>query len=94
METKNKAISCSVINCLDATTLVMMGLYFLYISRNWFPLFIFMSALGTLCFILVLICVPESPKWLLIKGDVAESIKSFNRIAAFNCAKKRIPADA
>jgi hypothetical protein len=38
--------------------------------------------------------VPESPKWLLIKGRRADAITALNRIAVFNKSEYKIPEDA
>ena len=43
-----------------------------------------MTLIGTFSYIVVILVVPEAPRWLLINGKQAEAIDSFNYIASLN----------
>ena len=68
--------------------------YFIFISKDWFPLIFTMTALATLAYLGIVFLLPESPIWLLKQGQVEDAIAAFNRIAKFNGSKNRIPDDA
>lgn len=81
-------------NGWDQSTVLCIVLYFLYWSKDWFPLFLFMTVLGTVSHIFMLVATPESPKWLLTQNRRPEAIAALNRIARFNRSKNSIPEDA
>jgi len=84
METKHKGIASGLLGSFDCITVAVIPLYFLYVSKNWFPLYTLMLGLGTLSLIFMLTCGTESPKWLLAKGRREDAITEFNKIARFN----------
>ena len=43
-----------------------------------------MTLIGTFSFIVVMLVVPEAPRWLLVNGKQEEAIDSFNYIASLN----------
>ena len=53
-----------------------------------------MTALGTACHLIILVCLPESPKWLLINNKKSQAIASFNHIAKYNLSRNRINQNA
>lgn len=61
-----------------------MVLYFLFISRDWFALFLFQTTLGVAAICFVLVYCPESPKWLISVGQKDKAIKVYNFIAKQN----------
>ena len=92
---KNYSDSVSVtLTSFDSFTIAVVCLYFLLVSRDWFPLMMTMTALCTLALLFAAWYMPESPTWLLSKGRVSEAIDSFNQIGRINGAKKLIPANA
>jgi len=95
VESKHKSTVCGIINSFDMLTLSVIASYFLCLSRYWFALFAIMTILGALSLIFLLICVPESPKWLLMKQkNTSLAIESFNKIGTFNRSKNLIPINA
>lgn len=68
----------------DAGSIGIICTYFLLISRDWFPLMLFMTALSTLAFIAIIFFLPESPSWLLSKGRIADAVQVFNYIGRVN----------
>ena len=68
----------------DSATMAVVCLYFLFISRDWFPLIFLMLMLSTLSFLVVAFVLPESPIWLLHQGRVTEAIQTFNYIGRVN----------
>lgn len=52
------------LSCFDSGSLAFICTYFLFISRDWFPLMLFMTMLSTLSFLVCVFLLPESPSWL------------------------------
>ena len=94
IETRHKSISCSVVNALDSCTMIVFGLYVLFISKNWIYLELFFYSLGILAYIVILFFMPESPKWNLIHGRNHAAHKELNYIATVNKVPFSIPSDA
>jgi MFS family permease len=70
----------SIILFSDSATMIFLPLYFRLISKNWlyFQLFyLILSIFSTLA----LFWMPESPKYLLGKGDIEKARASFEKIA-------------
>ena len=78
----------------DSATMFFVCFYFIFISKDWFPLIFTMTALGTLAYLGIVFLLPESPIWLLKHGRVEDAIAAFNWIAKVNGSKNRIPDDA
>ena len=72
-----------------------MGLYCLFISRDWFPLYLTFVTIWFIAF-LIMLTLPESPRWLLYGDRREDAIKMINYMAWFNgCPKESyIPNDA
>ena len=94
METKYKSSACTVINALDASTMIFFGSYVLFISTNWFYIELFYYCVGIIAFFSMLTFVPESPKWLIINGRNVEAHHQFEYISKFNKVPCGIPRDA
>ena len=94
METKHKGIASGLLGSFDCITVAVIPLYFMYVSKNWFPLYLLMLVFGGLSLLFMLFCGTESPKWLLAKGRREAAIAEFNKIAKINLCKSRIPFDA
>ena len=87
--------TCTVcITCFDASTMAVVGLYFLAISKDWFPLMLFVVILSTISLILAWVFIPETPSWFISQGRVSDAIKALNQIAWINGSMKRIPTNA
>jgi len=84
VESKHKQMVNGVINAFDTSTLAFTSLYFLYVSRDWIYLYLTLAVAAAIAQTTLVLLIPESPKWLLIKGRRTEAIAALNRIAAFN----------
>jgi hypothetical protein len=93
VETKHKSTVCGIMNCVDAATIGVLCFYFMH-NPNWFPIEMAMTTLSCTCCLIVMIFMPESPKWCLIKGDRDGALKSFDTIARLNGSKNLIPRHA
>ena len=88
---KSKAFT--YINVFDSLPIAVAGVYYVFISQNWFWLCFIFLLLTYLATILLLFC-PESPRWYLINGRKPEAINSLNQIAKMNGKVDRIPSSA
>jgi hypothetical protein len=70
-----------------------MGIYLMY-NPNWFPLEMTMTTLSCAANLFIMIFMPESPKWCLIKGDKESALNAFDTIARVNRSKNLIPRNA
>ncbi|CAC5389096.1 SLC22A4_5 [Mytilus coruscus] len=61
-------------------------LVYAYFIRDWETLILVVSVPVTIC-LFVIAFVPESPRWLLLKGRTKEAMKIFKRTAKFNKTK-------
>jgi hypothetical protein len=93
LETKLKSTCCGVMNFVDTITLAIMCSYFMFFP-NWFYLEITMTSLCVLSYFCLVVFMPESPKWHLIKGNMDGALKSFDAIARLNRSKNRIPRNS
>ena len=87
-----RAGAITIIGVADAITGLIAGMYYILISRDWFPLYMFITGLSYLAIALAFI-MPESPRWLLVSGRTREGIKAINYIAWMNRSTVRIPED-
>ena len=85
----------SIINVVDCTPPLIFGLYCLFISRDWYPIYLATVIVNVIGLLLVLI-LPESPRWLIYGNKREEAIKQINYMAWFNGNDKEtyIPEDA
>jgi len=81
------------INIFDAMPIAVAGLYYLFVSKDWFWLCLTMLILTYLATGLLYFC-PESPRWYLVNGRRSEAIDTLNYIAQLNGREVRIPSDA
>jgi hypothetical protein len=91
---KDNQMSVGVLNAIDSLTLTVLALYFTFVSKEWFYLYLTMTSLGALSLAFMLLVSPDSPRWLLAKGRKEEAIAAFNKIAVLNGSQNRIPAEA
>jgi hypothetical protein len=65
VHSSNKSVACSVINGWDMATIFVTCAYFQFVSRDWYGLYLFMTVLGTVSLLILVVFIPESPMWLL-----------------------------
>ena len=73
----------TIINIFDALPMTIICLYFMFISKDWYPICLFMLVLSFVATGLAFLC-PESPRWHLVNGRGDEAIEMFNQIAKIN----------
>lgn len=78
------------LTCFDAGSLAFICTYFLFVSRDWFPLMLFMTMLSTVSFLVCLFVLPESPSWLLSQGRSHAAIDVLNYIGTWNGSPTRL----
>lgn len=69
----HKSKAFTYINLFDAFPMAVVGLYYLFISKDWFWLCLVMLVLTYIATALLYFC-PESPRWHLINGRTPEAI--------------------
>lgn len=84
VHSSNKSAACSFLNAFDTSTILVTCVYFQFISREWFWLYLVMTVLASMSFLILMVFVPESPRWLLGQGREKEAIDVFNEIAKIN----------
>ena len=89
----NKPLAFTMINVFDCFPMPFLCLYFMYVSKDWYPLNFYVLLLSYVSFVLTFLC-PESPRWLLVNGRTKEAIEVLNYIALWNGSSQRIPEDA
>ena len=62
---ERRSCTFTIINIADACTGLVAGIFYVLISRNYMPLYIFVVSLSYLALLLALF-MPDSPRWLLI----------------------------
>ena len=67
----------------DASILVIIPLYFIFISKDWVPFQLF-AVFATFVTLIATLIIPESPKYLYSKGKFDESRKALQFIRKFN----------
>ena len=90
MHSRDKSFACSCINFADVAGSAVAGCFWLFIQKDWFPLYVGTVAVSTLAYFCVLAMSLESPKWLLLQGRTEEAIVVLNYIAWFNGVESRI----
>ena len=79
--TTSIAVSLST---FDSGSLAFICLYFLLISKDWFPLMLVSVIMSVISLLICAILLPESPIWLLQNGREQEAIAAFNFIGKIN----------
>lgn len=87
----HKSFASSVINLVDFSNAAVAGIFFLYVDRDWYPLYSTWVGMSVAAYLALLLFCVESPKWLLMQGNTRGAIKSLNYIAWFNGSAYRVP---
>jgi high-affinity Fe2+/Pb2+ permease len=95
MENNHKQISLTFISMFDTAQIGVCCFYLLYIDTNLIKYLKGMFCIGTVAFVLFLVLIPESPRYLFMKNPMSkEAIRVLNYIAWFNGSSKRVPEDS
>lgn len=78
-----QSITCSVMNFCDALHIILMSLYFFFISKNWVYIHLFYTLLLFIATVMSF-SLPEAPQWLVNADRYEEALKAFNYIARMN----------
>lgn len=78
----------------DSATMAVVCLYFIFISKDWFPLMFAMTVMSTFALFIIMFVLTESPIWLLNMGRTRDAIDALNKIGRFNGVKNQIPIDS
>jgi hypothetical protein len=81
------------LNANDVLTMAVLCTYFMLVSRDWFWIYFYMTCVGSLSYLGVMLFMPESPKWLLFTGNESKAISNLNYIAKVNGSGFRLPND-
>ena len=84
-----KSTAFTIINVFEGLTLSIVGVYYLFISRDWYNLCLAMLIVSLVATALIPLC-PESPRWLLTNGLREEAITELNWIARLNGQTQQI----
>jgi len=71
-------------NVAEGLTYIWLTIYYRYISKNWVWPEVFSLGMIVVSWTLILVWMPESPKWLYKKGKFQECNVILRRMAAFN----------
>ena len=93
MHSKDKSFACSAINFADVSGAAIAGTFWLFVKKDWFPLYVGIVAVSGLAYLYIMVLNLESPKWLLLQGRTKEAIAVLNYIAWFNGVDNRISMD-
>lgn len=86
IKTSHSTVICSFYNFFDGLTMIQASLYYKYISRDWFYLYWYFLSICIFGSVLSFM-MPESPRYLICKGDFKRARQSFNFIAWMNGRK-------
>jgi len=71
-------------NISEGAIYIYITLYYRLISKDWKPVFIFALILNVVVWCIVVVILPESPKWLYNKKKYKECKQAFDKMANFN----------
>ena len=80
---RHRSIVLAISATIEGLSLFFVGLYFLYITKDWRYWYAVITAIQVVI-IVGLFWLPESPDFLFAKGRFAESRDVIMRIAHFN----------
>ena len=86
----NRPFVNSAINLLDCSTLMWISLYVLFINKYYLYIMEVYVIFGIIAWIILVLFVPESPKWFFITGRHNDCVLALETIAKFNGSTKPI----
>ena len=86
-------MSFTIINIVDASPMSVTCFWLYFVNKdikiiNEIVFYIVVTAL------MLVMILPESPRWLIINNRRTDTINTLNYIAKWNWSKRRIPKDA
>ena len=96
MPESHRSLAISLITAFDSGTLMVICIYFKFFSRDVQAFYEFFFYLGVVFTLVLIVVVPESPSWLIVKQgpNSKDAIDVLNYMAWFNGVSFRIPKDA
>lgn len=61
---KNLSVSGSLIHFLEGIIIIVIACFYMFVSKNWRPLFLYGAISGFAFLALNIFLIPDSPKWL------------------------------
>jgi hypothetical protein len=80
----------SLVNFVDASTILLLPLYFKFVTKEWIYFYIGSFAMNIIAVLVLLTVIPESPKYLLASGKINECIQNIKYIAKINRVKSEV----
>ncbi|TNV79478.1 hypothetical protein FGO68_gene17792 [Halteria grandinella] len=81
-ERERQVIGSMILFC-DSSAMVLLPLYFKFVSKYWLYFHVVSFSLNVISALLIFM-VPESPKYLIGKHQPLQALESLNKIARFN----------
>ena len=81
---KYQSILGSLWNVSEGLVVIYLTIYFRYISPNWYWVEIFAISQGTICLLILIFLIPESPKWLYDNKKYKKCYECLQKIASYN----------
>ena len=93
MHSRDKSFASSCINFVDVAGSAVAGCFWIFIERDWHPLYVGTVSVTMMGYFFVLYVSAESPRWLLLHGRAREAVNVLNYIAWFNGVERRVSWD-
>lgn len=78
-------------NMLEGFVFIILTLYFRFISKEWRWSLVIGVVYGIVGYAILLLVLPESPKWQYDRGHYRDCYKTLQYMARFNKAGSHLP---
>lgn len=72
---------------MEGLVVILMVVYFVYISKSWYWIILYAASTNLIFQIIGFWLLPESPKWLYEQKRYIECVRALKRMATFNGKK-------